>query len=179
MTLRGRALVKELRLGSINGSHGIKGWVKVFSYTDPMEAILDYSPWILKKGREEKEVKVRKGQVSGKRLIALLEDVDSRNAADALIGYEVHVAQDALPELEPGEYYWYQLEGLTVRDRDGAVFGLIDHMLETGANDVMVVKPTDESIDDQERLIPFVDNEIVIKVDQVAGEVVVDWQIDY
>lgn len=171
--------MKELRLGSINGSHGIKGWVKVFSYTDPMEAILDYSPWILKKGREEKEVKVSKGQVSGKRLIAQLEDVDSRNDADSLIGYEIHVAQDALPELDPGEYYWYQLEGLTVRDSDGTVFGLIDHMLETGANDVMVVKPTDESIDDQERLIPFVDNEIVIKVDQAAGEVVVDWQVDY
>ena len=170
---------KELRLGSINGSHGIKGWVKVFSYTDPMEAIFDYSPWILKKGREIKEVKVSKGQVSGKRLIAQLEEVDSRNAANALIGYEIHIAQDALPGLEEGEYYWFQLEGLKVRDEKGTVFGQVDHLLETGANDVMVVKPTEDSVDDQERLIPFVYNEIVIDVDQATREIVVDWQVDY
>lgn len=169
----------ELRLGSINGSHGIKGWVKVFSYTDPLEAILDYSPWTLKKGREVKEVKISEGRISGKRLIVRLEDVDTRNAADALIGYEIYIEQDALPELEPGEYYWYQLEGLLVRDGEGTVFGRIDHMLDTGANDVMVVKPTESSIDDQERLIPFVEDVSVIEVNKAAGEVVVDWQIDY
>ncbi len=169
----------ELRLGSINGSHGIKGWIKVFSYTDPLEAIFDYSPWILKKGRGVKEVTVSEGRVSGKRLIARLEEVDSRDAADALIGYEIHIEREALPELEQGGYYWFQLEDLLVKDTKGTVFGRIDHMLETGANDVMVVNPTSSSIDDQQRLIPFVEGEIVKEVNREAGEIVVDWQVDY
>lgn len=171
--------MKELRLGSINGSHGIKGWVKVFSYTDPMESILDYSPWILRKGSEVKEVSVSEGKVNGKKLIARLEDIETRNDADALIGFEIHTAEEAMPKLEQGEYYWYQLEGLQVRDSKGAVFGQIDHMLETGANDVMLVKPTVDSVDDQERLIPFVQDEIVKEVDLAAGGIVVDWQVDY
>ena len=169
----------EIRLGSINGSHGIRGWVRVFSHTDPMEAILDYSPWVLRKGREVKEVTVSEGRLSGKRLIARLADVESRDIADALIGYEIHVAQEALLELERGNYYWFQLEGLAVRNREGTVFGRIDHMLETGANDVMVVKPTESSIDNQDRLIPYVMEEVVAEVNQEAGEVVVDWQVDY
>ena len=169
----------EIRLGSINGSHGIRGWVRVFSHTDPMEAILDYSPWVLRKGREVKEVTVSEGRLSGKRLIARLADVESRDIADALIGYEIHVAREALLELERGNYYWFQLEGLAVRNREGTVFGRIDHMLETGANDVMVVKPTESSIDNQDRLIPYVMDEVVAEVNQEAGEVVVDWQVDY
>ncbi len=169
----------EIRLGSINGSHGIRGWVRVFSHTDPMEAILDYSPWVLRKGREVKEVTVSEGRLSGKRLIARLADVESRDIADALIGYEIHVAQETLLELERGNYYWFQLEGLAVRNREGTVFGRIDHMLETGANDVMVVKPTESSIDNQDRLIPYVMEEVVAEVNQEAGEVVVDWQVDY
>ena len=169
----------EIRLGSINGSHGIRGWVRVFSHTDPMEAILDYSPWVLRKGREVKEVTVSEGRLSGKRLIARLADVESRDIADALIGYEIHVAQEALLELERGNYYWFQLEGLAVRNREGTVFGRVDHMLETGANDVMVVKPTESSIDNQDRLIPYVMEEVVAEVNQEAGEVVVDWQVDY
>ena len=169
----------EIRLGSINGSHGIRGWVRVFSHTDPMEAILDYSPWVLRKGREVKEVTVSEGRLSGKRLIARLADVESRDNADALIGYEIHVAQEALLELERGNYYWFQLEGLAVRNREGTVFGRIDHMLETGANDVMVVKPTESSIDNQDRLIPYVMEEVVAEVNQEAGEVVVNWQVDY
>ena len=169
----------EIRLGSINGSHGIRGWVRVFSHTDPMEAILDYSPWVLRKGREVKEVTVSEGRLSGKRLIARLADVESRDIADALSGYEIHVAREALLELERGNYYWFQLEGLAVRNREGTVFGRIDHMLETGANDVMVVKPTESSIDNQDRLIPYVMEEVVAEVNQEAGEVVVDWQVDY
>lgn len=171
--------MKELRLGSINGSHGIKGWVKVFSYTDPMEAILNYSPWILRKGSEVKEVRVSEGKISGKRLIARLEDVDTRNDADALIGFEIHKAEEAMPGLAQGDYYWYQLEGLLVRDMTGTVFGRVDHLLETGANDVMVVKANTDSVDDQDRLIPFVESEIVTEVNLDAGEIVVDWQVDY
>jgi 16S rRNA processing protein RimM len=148
--------VSEIRLGSINGSHGVKGWVKVFSYTDPVEAILDYQPWILKKGSITRQVNIQEGQPNGKKLIARLEDVDTREMSDELIGYEIFVDREVLPDLEDGVFYWFQLEGLTVRNTDGVLFGQVDQLLETGANDVLVVKPTADSIDDEERLIPYV-----------------------
>jgi 16S rRNA processing protein RimM len=171
--------VNDIRLGSINGIHGIKGWVKVFSYTDPMEAILDYSPWILRKGGVEKEITIKDGQASGKRLIVQLEGIDTRDQAEDLIGYEVHVNIAAMPDLEEGEFYWYQLEGLVVKSSGGEVLGKIDHMLETGANDVMVVEPTPDSIDKEQRLIPYLEGDVVKQVDQEIGVVTVDWDSGY
>ncbi len=171
--------VNDIRLGSINGSHGIKGWLKVFSYTDPLEAILDYSPWILRKGGVEKEITIKDGQASGKRLIVQIEGVDTRDQAEDLIGYEVHVNMDAIPDLEEGELYWFQLEGLVVKNSVGEVLGKIDHMLETGANDVMVVEATNDSIDKEQRLIPYLEGDVVKQVDQEAGVVIVDWDSDY
>ena len=171
--------VNEIRLGSINGAQGLKGWVKVFSYTDPLEAILDYSPWILSKGGVEREITIKDGQANGKRLIVQLEGVETRNQAEDLIGYEVHANIDSMPNLEEGEFYWFQLEGLAVKNSNGEVFGKIAHMLETGANDVMVVEPTNESIDKQQRLIPYLEGDVVKQVDQEIGVVIVDWGADY
>ena len=171
--------VTEICLGSITGSHGINGWLKVYSYTDPVEAIFDYSLWILRKGDSEQRVVVEKGQLHGKKLIANVAGVDTRNQADELAGFEVHVAKAALPVLDEGEFYWFQLEGLDVVNRDGQCFGKVGYMMETGANDVMVVRPSDESIDNEERLIPYVDGEVVLKVDREAGKILIDWQADF
>ena len=171
--------VNEIRLGSINGTYGLKGWVKVFSYTDPLEAILDYSPWKLRKGGAEREITIKDGQASGKRLIVQVEGVSTRDQAEDLIGYEVHVNVDAMPDLEEGELYWFQLEGLSVENSSGESLGKIAQMLETGANDVMVVDPTDDSIDKQQRLIPYLEGDVVKEVDQEIGVVIVDWDSDY
>ena len=171
--------VTEICLGSITGSHGIKGWLKVYSYTDPVEAIFDYSPWILRKGDSEQRIVVKKGQLHAKKLVANLAGVDTRNQADELAGFEIYIAKAALPELDEGDFYWFQLVGLDVVNRDGQGLGKVGHMMETGANDVMVVRPTDESIDNEERLIPYVDGEVVLKVDREAREILVDWQTDF
>ena len=106
--------MNEIRLGSINGTHGLKGWVKVYSYTDPLSAILDYTPWILRRGGVDKNVTIREGQTSGKRLLVQLEGVDTREQAEELIGSEVHANVDTMPDLEEGQFYWFQLEGLSV-----------------------------------------------------------------
>ena len=171
--------MNEIRLGSINGTHGLKGWVKVFSYTDPLEAILDYSPWILRKDGADREITIKDGQASGKRLIAQLEGVDTRDKAEDMIGYEVHVNLDTMPNLEEGELYWFQLEGLSVENSSGETLGKIAQMLETGANDVMVVEPADDSIDKEQRLIPYLEGDVVKQVDQETGVVTVDWDSDY
>ena len=169
----------EIRLGNITGSHGVKGWLKVYSYTKPVEEIFDYSPWILRKGEEEEVVVVEYSRVNGKSLLARIEGVNSRNLADELSGYEIHVKEAALRELEEGDFYWYQLKGLVVLSKEGKCFGKVGYIIETGANDVMVVRPNDESIDNQERLIPYVDSEVVVEVDRETGKIVVDWQADF
>lgn len=169
----------EIRLGSITGGHGIKGWLKIYSYTQPIEAIFDYSPWILRKGDLEQIVVLNDSQLNGKKLLASLEGVNSRNLADALTGYEIHVNEAELRELDAGNFYWYQLKDLAVVNTEGEFFGRVGYIIETGANDVMVIRPTDESMDNQERLIPYVDNEVVLKVDRKGGKILVDWQADF
>ncbi|MGB0691523.1 MAG: ribosome maturation factor RimM [Pseudomonadales bacterium] len=169
----------EIRLGTLTGGHGIKGWIKVFSHTDPKQAIFDYSPWILRRGRDELRVTPAGSQVHGKKLIVQFEGVDTRTQADEMAGYVVNVEQTALPALEDGDYYWHQLTGLTVVNMKGECLGSVDHLLETGANDVLVVEATAGSIDDEKRLIPFVLGPIVQNVDLAVGEILVDWDCDY
>ena len=171
--------MNRILLGNVSGSHGLQGWVKIFSYTDPIEAILEYSPWTLLKGEETKQLKVVTGRKHGKRLVALFEGVDERNQADELVGWEIHLDRKLLPDLEKGEFYWFQLQGLKVRNKQNVVFGKVDHLLETGAKDVLVVEPCEGSIDSRQRLIPYVDEEVVVEVNQKLGEIVVDWEVDY
>ena len=172
-------LETEIRLGSITGSHGIKGWLKVYSYTEPVEAIFDYSPWILRRGDEEQRVIVNESQLNGKKLLASLEGVNSRSLADELSGYEIHVKETALRKLDEGDFYWFQLKDLAVFSKEGECFGRVGYIIATGANDVMVVQPTEESIDNQERLIPYVDSEVVLEVDRKARKILVDWQANF
>lgn len=158
--------------GHIIGAFGVKGQVKVYSHTSPRENIVTYSPWVIKHAGTARSFEV-KGGLQGKNVIAWLQGIDSRDQAVELTGAEIYIHRDQLPELEEGEYYWSQLEGLEVVTLKGEHFGHIDHMLETGANDVMVVQG------DRERLIPFVMSEIVKNVDLDRQQVIVDWDADY
>jgi len=169
----------RIQVGRISGAHGIKGWVKVFSHTEPPEQILEYSPWQLVKKGSNVTLEVKQGRQQGKRIIAQLEDLESRNDAEALLGAEIWIDQRQLAELEEGEFYWYQLEGLQVMNSAGERLGLLDHLFETGANDVMVVKPDESSIDGRERLIPYVEQQVVLEVDIEAGKIIVNWEADY
>ncbi len=171
--------VETIQLGRINAAYGLKGWLKVYSDTDPKEQILSYSPWQLRRGDTELQAVVESGKTHGRGLIVLLAGVEDRNQAESLIGYEVWIDPAKLPGLEPGEYYWHQLEGLKVVSLSGAVLGRIDHLVETGANDVMIVKPVAESIDDTERLIPFVQDEVVKDINIETAIIVVAWESDY
>lgn len=170
---------EELMVGSINGVYGIKGWVKVYSYTSPIEQILSYQPWLLKKGRQSKTLEIEEGKLHGKGIIALPAGFESRSDAESLIGYEIFVNKSQLPELVEGEFYWHELEGLTVVNESEQILGQVSKMIETGANDVLVVSSTDSSIDDQERLIPLVMDQVVLAVDKTAGTIRVDWAADY
>jgi len=158
-------------LGHVAGVHGISGWLKIHSQTEPREAIFDYEPWVL--GEEHEPVRVLQGRTHGNRLIALLDRADSREQAESLIGRTIAVRREQLPEPVAGHYYWADLEGLRVRLADGRDLGVVERMLATGANDVMVVRG------DRERLIPFVPGQYVTGVDIDGGEIVVDWDPEF
>ncbi|WP_163558156.1 ribosome maturation factor RimM [Halomonas sp. NO4] len=166
-------------LGKLTSPYGVKGWLKVYSHTSPMEGILDYAEWVVRQGESLQRYRLAQGRRHGKGLVARLEGCDTREAAEALAGAEILLPKSALPELPRGDYYWHELEGLTVVTRDGAVLGQVQYLFETGANDVLVVKgdPDGEpaAIDDRERLLPFLPDEVIVAVEPEAGRMTVEW----
>ncbi len=159
-------------MGEIAGVYGVRGWVRVRSFTDPVENLLRYRPWALGSGQQVRSVSVLEARLHGPGLVARLEGVGDRDAAAELVGQQVLVDRVQLPEV-PGEVYWADLEGMQVLTLDGRRLGQVDHLLETGANDVLVVRG------DRERLIPFVRPEVVRDVDVEAGRLTVDWDPEF
>lgn len=174
---------RRVVLGRISGLFGVRGWVKVYSHTRPAENLLRYERWFLNRGTPGGHdscgpFRVEQAKPHGKTLIARLVDpdgrvIDDRDTAARLIGADVAVARADMPELAPGEYYWHDLVGLEVINRQGRSLGRVGAMMETGANDVLVVQG------DRERLIPFVFGVIIERVDPAAGTISVDWGADF
>ena len=163
----------DISVGKVSGVFGIKGWVKIFSYTESRENILKYSPWLLKKGSETKVLKVVEGNSQGKFLVAQLEGVSDRDQAAALMGWEIFIKAEQLPKARKGEYYWSDLIGLTVKTTLGVELGVVDSLLETGANDVVIVTG------ERDRVIPFLQNETIIEINLDLGLMIVDWDPDF
>ena len=165
-------------IGKIVSVHGVRGDVKIYSFTDPIDNLLGYKRWTLRRGDEVKQVELVKGRLQGKVLVATLHGLNDREEARSYADFEICIPRSELPDLSGEDYYWFQLQGLTVINQLGQVFGRVDHLLETGANDVLVVKPFDGSLDDRERLLPYTDP-CVLKVDLDAGEMRVEWDADF
>ena len=184
----------KIILGRITGVYGVKGWVKVFSYTDPMESIVDYSPWYIRAENRKQapwtKVKLKAGKRHAKTVVAKFEHCNDRDQAMAYIGTEIAIEQEQLEALRKNdEYYWRDLIGLRVINRQDIELGIVKSMLETGANDVLVVSQEtigeDESELDEskpktiERLIPWSMHNTVIDVDLKQGVIEVDWDQDF
>jgi 16S rRNA processing protein RimM len=166
------ALTQPVILGRIDGLFGVRGWIKVYSYTEPREAVLEYRGWLLSRDGVWQPVELAEGRRHGKAIIARLEGIADRDAAARLLGCDIGVDRDALPEPEDGHYYWSDLEGLTVVRKDGTELGKVAYLMATGANDVLVVDGP------AERLIPFVPETVILDVDLAAGVIRVDWEWD-
>lgn len=165
---------RRVLLGSIAGVFGVQGWLKVISHTEPREAILAYRPWILRQRGSEQLIPRVTGRPQGKGLVAHVPDIDTREAAEALIGAEIWVPRSQLPKPKPGEYYWVDLEGLRVVTVDGVELGRVSHLFATGANDVIAVRD-----DTRERLVPYIKDDVIKRVDLDAGLIEVDWDPDF
>jgi len=162
-----------INIGRISGVYGVKGWVKIFSYTNPRENILSYSPWLIYIDGDWKPIKVIEGRRHGKGVIAHLDGYDDTESIRSIIDVDIAVYRHQLPALSAGEYYWADLVGLNVVTVDGFELGIVDHLFATGANDVLVVK------NDRERLIPFVPHEVVIDIDTDNRTIKVNWDPDF
>ncbi|MGH1538574.1 MAG: ribosome maturation factor RimM [Gammaproteobacteria bacterium] len=165
----------HIQLGAIQGVFGIKGWLKIYSFCRPKEQILDYSTWQLKTSAGSDRYELQEGKAHGNGIVAKLNNINDRNQAETLIRAEIWVDRNEMPSLAEDEFYWFQLEGLEVITMEGGSLGRLKRMMETGANDVMVV--TDD--DKHEILIPYIREQVVKQVDLERNTITVDWQKDY
>ena len=169
-------------VGRIGGVFGVKGWVKVHSSTDPVENIFKFPVWWLKTKHGVKSFEVEEFKHHNGAFVVHFKGVDDREKAASLNLVTVAIERSQLPDLSDGDYYWDQLIGLSVVSyfsKEPQHLGQVSKMLETGANDVLVVAPTDDSIDDRERLIPYVPDMYVCKVDLASATMDVDWDPEF
>ncbi|HZR02970.1 MAG TPA: ribosome maturation factor RimM [Burkholderiales bacterium] len=159
-------------MGRVAGPFAVRGWIKVLPFTQLPDNLLYYRRWWIGCDSAWREVAVEEGAVQGRTVVAKLSGVESREDAARLSGCDVAVPRAALPAAGAGEYYWSDLVGLQVRNQRGELLGVVSGLLETGANDVLVVQA------EKERLIPFVDA-IVRSVDVERQLIVVDWETDF
>ena len=159
-----------IELGRVSGVHGVRGGLKVESWTRPKAAIADHAAWHL--GDERRPFRLARVERRNERPVVFLEGVEDRDTAEALVGKSISVTRNELPEPDAGSWYWADLEGLAVRTVDGIELGTVRRLVETGAHDVMVIDG------DRERLVPFAVGPVVRKVDLDTGNIVVDWHPD-
>jgi len=163
-----------IHLGHINGLYGVKGWVKVYSETQPRDNILSYTPWLIRQAHKDwQTIAVSEGRSQGKGVIAHLQGFDDREQSRQLMGAEIAIYRDQLAPLADGEYYWSDLQGMAVETLNGVALGTVDYIFDTGANDVLVVAG------ERERLIPFIQGQTVRNIDLQNGTIQVDWDPEF
>lgn len=163
----------QIVIGQINGIYGTQGWVKVFSYTQPIGNILQYQPWLVKKDGAWLELRVINSHkpVEGKAIVVQLEGLNDRDLAREYMGAEVAILRSQLPEDDA--YYWVDLIGCQVINQDQQQLGKVSEMIETGAHDVMRIQQADRQV-----LIPFVRDVYVLAVDLEQQQILVDWELE-
>jgi 16S rRNA processing protein RimM len=160
-------------MGRIAGPYGVKGWLRVVSYTRQPDKLLEYTPWYLRRNNSWQSSGVVEAKRHGRRLLARLPGCEDRDSAAQLAGTDVGICRGQLPATAADEYYWSDLIGLPVVTLDDTVLGTVDYLIETGANDVLVVKG------ERERLIPFIQGQVVALVDLDIRVIRVDWDSDF
>jgi len=160
-------------VGKVAGAYGVRGWLKIFPFTESKKNILGFNRWSVDKHNDGRPVKMSHGKVHGKFVVVQLEGVDSREQAEGLKGSLVSIEKTDLKKLEKDEFYWTDLIGLSVRNLSGVEFGQVESLMETGANDVLVIEG------ERERLVPFILEQVIKSVDLDNELIVVDWDSEF
>lgn len=165
-------------LGHVSGLFGVKGWLRIHSDTEPRSNILNYSPWYLRRQGEWVACQVMEGQVHGKGIIVRLAACTDRDCAAELVGSTIAIRREQLPVTDEDEYYWSDLKGLRVITPDGISLGTVTGLMETGANDVLLVQDMDDG-KTRERLIPYLPGQVVLNVDLDNGIMIANWDPEF
>ncbi|MDF7670620.1 ribosome maturation factor RimM [Orbaceae bacterium ESL0721] len=163
-------------VGKFGSSYGIRGWLRVFSFTESPETIFDYVPWYIQRAGVWQEAIVESYKPHNQDILVKLKGIDDRDQANALTNIQIYVDVQKLPELTNGDFYWKDLIGCRVKTVNGYDLGQVTELLETGSNDVLVVKANlKDAFGATERLIPFVEEQFIKKVDLASKMIEVDW----
>jgi len=163
----------RVTMGRVSGVYGVRGWLRVRSDCEPPEGLLEYSPWQVETATGWRDMALEHGRVHGPGLVVKLAGIEDREQARQLVGRDIAVERSALPVLAADEYYWNDLIGLGVVNRDGEQLGRVSGLMQTGTNDVLVVSG------ERTRLIPFILDRVVLAVDAQARRIEVDWDPDF
>lgn len=167
----------QLRLGEISGFHGVQGWVKIFSDAQPRENIFSYDPWLVYNGDKVQPVSVLHWRKQGKTLVAKLKGINDKDSAREYLGAVIAVEQNQLPELDEGDFYWHQLVGMTVVTEYGdqpTELGQVKELIETGSNDVLIVKAGEK-----EYLVPWIPGEFILETNLDTNTIRVNWDPEF
>ena len=178
-----------IEVGRVTEAWGIKGWFRVMAYSADPEALFSSKRWYLlptEKGLQTFSgcalLRVREAKEHSGTVVACAHDLADRNAAESLRGARIFVARSSFPTAQADEYYWVDLIGLDVVNREGVALGSVKELLSTGPQTVLVLTyeeiAADGGVKAAERMIPFV-SAYVDKVDLAGKQILVDWQEDY
>ncbi|GAA5110472.1 ribosome maturation factor RimM [Orbus sasakiae] len=163
-------------VGKLGSSYGIRGWLRVFSFTEDPNSLFDYTPWYIQRAGKWQEVEVESFKPHNQDTIVKLKGINDRDEANALTNFEIFVDVQKLPDLEDGDFYWKDLIGCKVVTVNGYDLGQVVDLMETGSNDVLVVKANlKDAFGAKERLIPFVEDQFIKQVDLSIKQITVDW----
>ncbi|WP_392551880.1 ribosome maturation factor RimM [Orbus wheelerorum] len=163
-------------VGKLGSSYGIRGWLRVFSFTEQPNSLFDYKPWYILKAGEWQEVVVESFKPHNQDIVVKIKGIDDRDDANTLTNFEIYVDATKLPSLNDGDFYWKDLIGCKVVTVNGYDLGQVTDLMETGSNDVLVVKANlKDAFGAKERLIPFVEDQFIKQVDLSAKQITIDW----
>jgi 16S rRNA processing protein RimM len=168
-----RAEDEPIIMGRIAGPYGVKGWLRVVSYTERPDQLIEYTPWYLRRGNAWSPTGITEAKRHTKGVLVRLPGYDDRDKAAELSGTDIGIYRWQLPATAEDEYYWDDLIGMRVETLEGLPLGTVDHLVETGANDILVVKG------DRERLIPFIRGSVIARIDLEGRVIRVDWDSDF
>ena len=171
-----RSSDRKILLGKLGKPHGVKGFLYIHYYGEDPNKLYDYEGLLLDDGTL---VKVDKLLLQKDRVILKFLETNSRNDAEKLRDKELFIKEDSLPVLENNQAYYFELEGLNVKNLDNVDLGRVKEILETNANDVLVIEPTKSSVDEKERLVPYVKNNVVKEINKTDKTILIDWSEDY
>ncbi|MFP3029531.1 MAG: ribosome maturation factor RimM [Arsenophonus sp.] len=170
-------IANSIALGKLGSAYGIRGWLRIFSFTEYTEDIFKYQPWFIQRaGQWWQQLELEGWKHHNQDIIIKIKHIDDRNAANLMTNYKIIIDSEQLPELEDNEYYWKDLIGCQVITTKGYSFGYVQNLMETGSNDVLIIKANlKDAFDIKERLIPFLDEQIIKNIDLTSKTIEVDW----